>query len=92
MRRRARPETLVDDPIESAHHLIVFAEHDLRANALRLSRGKSGPHFSGSCSTHNLTRKGRRRLVATPESVSPMSSFSPRRVFRKGGLWFCDQI
>src|SRR5258708_24024876 len=25
-------------------------EHDLRANASRLSRGKTGTHFSGSCS------------------------------------------
>src|SRR5260370_31623572 len=31
--------------------LYPLFEHDLRANASRLSRGKTGPHFSGSCST-----------------------------------------
>jgi hypothetical protein len=30
--------------------LYPFVEHDLRANASRLSRGKTGTHFSGSCS------------------------------------------
>src|SRR5438876_9205586 len=30
--------------------LYLFFEHDLRANASRLSRGKTGVHFSGSCS------------------------------------------
>src|SRR5258708_39460424 len=34
--------------------LIFLFEHDLRANASRLSRGKTGTHFSGSCS--NLPR------------------------------------
>src|ERR1700738_4148309 len=36
--------------IESDHDLISLFEHDLRANASRLSRGKTGSHFSGSCS------------------------------------------
>src|ERR1700738_3346512 len=43
--------------IESDHDLISMFEHDLRANATRLSRGKTGSHFaltrpsgSGSCS------------------------------------------
>src|SRR3979490_2208501 len=30
--------------------LYLLFEHDLRANASRLSRGKTGTHFSGSCS------------------------------------------
>src|SRR5260370_23141049 len=30
--------------------LYLLYEHDLRANASRLSRGKTGIHFSGSCS------------------------------------------
>jgi hypothetical protein len=30
--------------------LYLLFEHDLRANASRLSRGKTGIHFSGSCS------------------------------------------
>jgi hypothetical protein len=38
------------DPIGSDHDLILWLEHDLRANASRLSRGKTGSHFSGSCS------------------------------------------
>src|ERR1700732_3034476 len=36
---------------ESHHDLISLFEHDLRANASRLSRGKTGSHFSGSCSS-----------------------------------------
>src|SRR5882757_399628 len=43
--------SLDHDPIESAHDLISLFEHDLRANASRLSRGKTGSHFSGSCSS-----------------------------------------
>src|SRR6202022_2064542 len=31
--------------------LIFLFEHDLRANASRLSRGKTGTRFSGSCSS-----------------------------------------
>src|SRR6266436_8199321 len=37
-------------PVESDSRVISLFEHDLRANALRLSRGKTGSHFSGSCS------------------------------------------
>src|SRR5258705_12140212 len=41
------------DPIDlSDHDLILLFEHDLRANASRLSRGKTGSHFSGSCSRY----------------------------------------
>jgi len=37
--------------MESQHALIFLFEHDLRANAFsRLSRGKTGIHFFGSCS------------------------------------------
>src|SRR6266566_1450107 len=37
--------------------LYLFFEHDLRANASRLSRGKTGIHFSGSCSSAQPLRK-----------------------------------
>src|SRR5712672_1802623 len=36
---------------ESSSRSIFLFEHDLRANASRLSRGKTGSHFSGSCSS-----------------------------------------
>src|SRR5882724_8212993 len=36
---------------ESSSRSIFLFEHDLRANASRLSRGKTGTHFSGSCSS-----------------------------------------
>ena len=37
--------------VEQANSEVTFLfEHDLRANASRLSRGKTGEHFSGSCS------------------------------------------
>jgi hypothetical protein len=35
----------------TATRMPLFFAHDLRANALRLSRGKTGSHFSGSCSS-----------------------------------------
>jgi transposase len=35
---------------ESSSRPIFLFEHDLRANASRLSRGKTGTHLSGSCS------------------------------------------
>src|SRR5436190_24388956 len=35
---------------ESSSRSIFLFEHDLRANAVRLSRGKTASHFSGSCS------------------------------------------
>jgi hypothetical protein len=35
--------------IESDHDLISLFGHDLRADAARLSRGRAGLHFSGSC-------------------------------------------
>jgi hypothetical protein len=40
-------------------------EHDLRANASRLSRGKTGTHFSGLCSgrTANEARTMRNLLL-----------------------------
>src|SRR6266571_847173 len=46
---------------ESSSRSIFLFEHDLRANASRLSRGKTGTHFSGSCS--NLRNDVRRDLV-----------------------------
>ena len=40
-----------DDFSSNRHPALSFLfEHDLRANASRLSRGKTGTHFSGSCS------------------------------------------
>src|SRR5882724_6042527 len=39
------------DPNRFDHDLISLFVHDLRANAPRLSRGKTGSHFSGSCSS-----------------------------------------
>src|SRR6202043_2741991 len=44
---------------ESHHDLISLFEHDLRANATRLSRGKTSSHFSGSCSSRG--HEGARR-------------------------------
>src|SRR5258708_472363 len=38
------------DLVESPSRSRFLIEHDLRANALRLSRGKTAAHFSGSCS------------------------------------------
>src|SRR5882757_985600 len=40
------------------HDLISLIEHALRANALRLSRGKPGFHFSGSCSRRSAADSG----------------------------------
>src|SRR5712671_6937835 len=37
------------DQVESPSRSRFLIEHDLRANALRLSRGKTATHFSGSC-------------------------------------------
>jgi hypothetical protein len=39
-----RIEQLEHDPMESDHVLISLFEHDLRANASRLSQGKTGFH------------------------------------------------
>jgi hypothetical protein len=39
---------------------ISLFEHDLRANASRLSRGKIGSHFSGSCSSKKPPAVSRR--------------------------------
>src|SRR5882757_2029183 len=38
------------DQAESPSRSRFLFEHDLRANALHLSRGKTATHFSGSCS------------------------------------------
>src|SRR5882762_7254669 len=38
------------DGIEPLSRSRLLFEHDLRANASRLSRGKTATHFSGSCS------------------------------------------
>src|SRR5258706_3275734 len=44
---------------ESSSRSIFLFEHDLRANASRLSRGKTGTHFSGSCSKRGRLRRVR---------------------------------
>src|SRR6266404_381004 len=51
-----KTSALDHDPIElkSDHDLISLLEHDLRANASRLSRGKTATYFSGSCSKTKL--------------------------------------
>src|SRR4030081_2443141 len=55
---------------ESSSRSIFLFEHDLRANASRLSRGKTGTHFSGSCSRSfranrpfNATYRARRNMI-----------------------------
>src|SRR5258705_8346955 len=40
----------------------LLFEHDLRANASRLSRGKTGTHFSGSCSSGANSLSGESEL------------------------------
>src|ERR1700716_556771 len=56
---------------ESSSRSIFLFEHDLRANALRLSRGKTGSHpsgrgpracFSGSCSSGANSLNGESEL------------------------------
>ena len=42
------------DWVESRSRSRFLIEHDLRANALRLSRGKTATHFSGSCSRRGM--------------------------------------
>src|SRR5712691_1317074 len=37
---------------------MFLVEHDLRANASRLSRGKTPAHFSGSCSSYGIANGG----------------------------------
>ncbi len=71
-RRRCRKPRLDHDPIESDHDLIALFEHDRRANASRLSRGKTGAHpassagqvFSGSCSMARCSTKSRNARTA----------------------------
>src|SRR6185437_9309864 len=52
---------------ESDHGLISLFEHDLRANASRLSRGKTGFHFSRSCSELQI------RYFAIAASLQPQT-------------------
>src|SRR5258705_5871818 len=47
---------------ESSSRSIFLFEHDLRANASRLSRGKTGTHFSGSCSSGANSLSGESEL------------------------------
>src|SRR6266850_5980666 len=84
---------------ESSSRSIFLFEHDLRANASRLSRGKTGIHFSGSCSSdlgtaalglaRQLSRTGAARLTdvcitAERGSVSHMCvPLGNRKTFQK---------
>src|SRR5204863_1585361 len=55
--RRARRARLKRDEIgvhRKSRSIFLF-EHDLRANAVRLSRGKTGSHFFGSCFSSSKT-------------------------------------
>jgi len=67
-----------DDFSSNRHPLYLLFEHDLRANASRLSRGKTGTHFSGSCSRRlhfsvlaaELSSRVRRLLQAEEAAIS----------------------
>src|SRR5882757_5326392 len=50
---------------------LYFVEHDLHANASRLSPGKTGPHFSGSCSNRRSSA-GKRQSRGHPRSSYPI--------------------
>src|SRR6202790_2911005 len=72
--------------IGSCSHL--FVAHDLRANALRLSRGKTGFHFSGSCAKTPASPLGKERLVSEaiedlvgPEPLEPVQRLVQGREF-----------
>jgi hypothetical protein len=49
--------SIFDHDAISHHDLISLFEHDLRANAWRLSQGKTAFHFSGSCSNGSMFRR-----------------------------------
>src|SRR5499427_6308488 len=53
------------DLVGSPSRVSSLIEHDLRANATRLSRGKTAAHFSGSCSSVGISDRFRlqRRIV-----------------------------
>src|SRR5258705_13317462 len=58
---------------ESSSRSIFLFEHDLRANASRLSRGKTGTHFSGSCSRRSF--RANRSFNATYRAIRNMIPF-----------------
>src|SRR6267378_7676322 len=58
---------------ESSSRSIFLFEHDLRANASRLSRGKTGTHFSGSCSRRSF--RANRSFNATYRAIRNMMPF-----------------
>src|SRR6185312_13257525 len=80
--------------VETQSRFSLLFAHDLRANALlRLSRWKTGAHFSGSCATacrapppsSDLSRWS--RAVAAPSAAAPTalpSPAPPRREDRSG--------
>src|SRR6266851_2462806 len=73
---------------------IFLLEHDLRANASRLSRGKTGAHFSGSCSSLGLEGGLRLRPENGKRSksqnqlpgINPAPSVDIRSRFRSGRI------
>src|SRR5882724_7303138 len=72
--------------------LYLLFEHDLRANASRLSRGKTGTHpsgrgpragFSGSCSNARLSRGSWDKRGGNPGLVAGMNPHGEERVFAR---------
>src|SRR6266480_4409154 len=80
-RRTEAPDLERDDFSSNRHPALSFLfEHDLRANASRLSRGKTGTHFSGSCA-----RSGRGTVVSisgrVPLVTHEQLSGHPARIY-----------
>src|ERR1700732_7764 len=63
--------------------LYLLFEHDLRANAARLSRGKTGAHFSGSCSN---AKRGLSHRSDKCNSFGPFSNLNAKLSMRIVGL------
>src|SRR6266571_3258442 len=68
---------------ESSSRSIFLFEHDLRANASRLSRGKTGTHFSGSCSS-STESESRRSAVQESDIGEIQVSGRGLRMDRRG--------
>jgi hypothetical protein len=70
--------------------LYLLFEHDLRANISRLSRGKTGIHFSGSCSRKLLSTKFGWRLIPMwpfSETNAAAMRAETRRFMSPGFRW-----
>ena len=72
--------------VESGFSPIFLFELDLRANASRLSRGKTGFHFSGSCSNSGF-REFDRRHRAISFGLREPSVSGMRGLFRGQIAW-----